>query len=83
MTYTPAERASHAKRLREDDAFVSFVQEVRSEQVATFLNPATSTEDREAAHQIVRAINRIEQRMAKAESDWMIQQKKDQHRGSD
>lgn len=77
------ERAAQAKRLREDEAFVSFVQEVRDAQASVFLDPASSSEAREAAHQMVRAIHQIELRLAKAENDLRFEQKKDQHRGSD
>lgn len=83
MTPTKAERAAHAKRLREDEAFQSFMQEVRDAQTATFLNPASSQEDRETAHQMIRAIHLINQRIGKAEADWKIEQKKDQHRAND
>ena len=76
-------RALQAKRLREDEAFVSFVAEIRDDQASIFLNPASSTEDRETAHQIIRAIHQIEQRLKSAETDLRIEQKKVQHRGND
>ncbi|MFN7002177.1 MAG: hypothetical protein ACK4NW_01960 [Roseinatronobacter sp.] len=77
------QRALQAKRLREDEAFVSFVAEVRDAQTAIFLNPASSDEDRASAHHIVRAIHQIEQKLKSAETDLLIEQKKGQHRGSD
>lgn len=83
MKPTIEQRASQASRLRDDEAFVSFVQEVKDAQAAVFLNPASSAEDREAAHQMIRAIHAIEERLAKAENDWKIQQRKGQHRGND
>lgn len=76
-------RASDAKRLREDEAFVSFVQEVKDAQIATFLNPASSPEDREKAHHQVQAINQIELRLKSAEDALRFEQKKDQHRAND
>lgn len=76
-------RASDAKRLREDEAFATFMQEVRNEQIAVFLNPAASTEDREAAHQMVQAIHQIELRLKSAEDALRFEQQKDQHRASD
>lgn len=76
-------RALQAKRLREDEAFVSFVAEVRDAQVGVFLNPASSVEDREEAHQMIRAIHLIQQQLAAAEAALRIEQRKGQHRGSD
>lgn len=76
-------RASDAKRLREDEAFATFVQEVRNEQIAVFLNPATSSEDREKAHQMVQAIHQIELRLKSAEDALRFEQQKDQHRAND
>lgn len=76
-------RALQAKRLRGDEAFVSFVAEVRDDQAAIFLNPGSSSEDREKAHQMIRAIHQIEQKLKAAEANLLIEQKKGQHRGSD
>lgn len=76
-------RALQAKRLRDDEAFVSFVAEVRDAQAAIFLNPASSDEDRASAHHIVRAIHQIEQRLKAAETALQIVQRKGQHRASD
>lgn len=76
-------RALQAKRLQEDEAFVSFVAEVRDAQAAIFLNPVSSDEDRASAHHIVRAIHQIEQRLKSAATALKFEQKKGQHRGSD
>lgn len=83
MNPETVKRASDAKRLREDEAFISFVQEVRDAQIVVFLNPASSSEDREVAHQMVQAINQIELRLKSAEDALRFEQQKDQHRADD
>ena len=53
------EKAAWGKRLRADDAFQMLIAEVRDTAVQRFLNSATS-EDRENAHSLVRALNEID-----------------------
>lgn len=77
-------RALQAKRLRDDEAFQSFVAQVRDRQVAVFLNAASSPEDRETAHALIRGLSAIEGELRSAETAFAIEQKtKGQHRGSD
>lgn len=80
---TIRERAAQARRLREDEALQGFIAEVRNAQASVFLNPASSQEDREEAHGMIRAISKIEGVLKTAEADWAFEQKKGQHRGSD
>lgn len=83
MKPTTHEKASWAKRLRDDHAFQWFMQEIKDEQAATFLNPASSQENRDAAHEIIRALHQIEQRLDNAEGSLKFEQKRDQHRAHD
>ena len=54
-------QADEAKRLKNDTAFMQFVQDVRDVQVSIFSNSAASeVEQREEAHAILRALNQIE-----------------------
>ena len=79
-----SERASRAKRLRDDKAFQEFMEDVRSQQVAVFLKIAASPEAREEAHAIVRALSTIEGTLDAAVSAETYEQKrKGQHRGND
>ena len=53
-------QADDAKRLKNDTAFQTFVDDVREEQMRIFANSAASdTERREEAHAILRALNKI------------------------
>lgn len=53
--------AEEAKRLKNDTAFMQFMQDVRDVQMSVFANSAASeVEQREEAHAIVRALNQIE-----------------------
>lgn len=54
-------QADEAKRLKNDTAFMQFVQDVRDVQISIFSNSAASeVEQREEAHAILRALNQIE-----------------------
>lgn len=54
-------QAEEAKRLKNDTAFLQFVQDVRDVQISIFSNSAASeVEQREEAHAILRALNQIE-----------------------
>lgn len=78
------ERASAAKRLRNDEAFQMFIAEVREAAVADFVNSGPKqTDAREEAHAILRALSEIERRLNAAEGAKSLQDKKGQHRAND
>jgi len=53
--------AEDAKRLKNDTAFTQFVEDVRNEQIRLFTtSDAQDVEQREEAHAILRALNKIE-----------------------
>ena len=53
--------ADEAKRLKNDTAFKSFMQQVRDDQLRLFTDSSASDVDvREDAHAILRAVNQIE-----------------------
>ena len=57
-------QAEEAKRLKNDTAFVQFVQDVRDVQISIFTNSAAAqVEQREEAHAIMRALNQIEMQL--------------------
>ena len=57
-------KADEARRLKADTAFMSFVQEVRDDQIKVFTTSvASDVEAREAAHGIIRALNQIEMKL--------------------
>lgn len=79
------EKASRAKRLRDDEAFADFIQEVREDAIAAFANSrANETEAREEAHALLRAINQIEGKLdAAIGAKALADKRKGQHRGND
>ena len=53
--------AEDAKRLKNDTAFTQFVEDVRNEQIRLFTtSDAQDVEQREEAHAMLRALNKIE-----------------------
>ena len=57
-------KADEARRLKSDTAFMSFVQDVRDDQIKVFTTSAASdVEAREAAHGIILALNQIEMKL--------------------
>lgn len=53
--------ADDAKRLKNDTAFMQFVEDVRNEQIRLFTTSAAQdVEQREEAHAMLRALNQIE-----------------------
>ena len=54
-------QAEDAKRLKNDTAFTQFGEDVRNEQIRLFTTSAAQdVEQREEAHAILRALNKIE-----------------------
>ena len=54
-------KAEDAKRLKNDTAFTQFIEDVRNEQIRLFTaSAAQDVEQREEAHAILRALNKIE-----------------------
>lgn len=53
--------ADDAERLKNDTAFMQFVEDVRNEQIRLFTTSAAQdVEQREEAHAMLRALNKIE-----------------------
>tara|TARA_R100001509_G_scaffold123434_1_gene77154 strand:+ start:693 stop:929 length:237 start_codon:yes stop_codon:yes gene_type:complete len=61
MTVDIRIQADDAKRLKNDTAFMQFVEDVRNEQIRLFTTSAAQdVEQREEAHAMLRALNKIE-----------------------
>ena len=61
MTTDAKIKAEDAKRLKNDTAFKQFVKDVRNEQIRLFTTSAAQDiEQREEAHAILRALDKIE-----------------------
>lgn len=66
------DRATHVRRLQEDEAFNMMIEEIKEDAANVFLNPHSSKEDREEAHHLVRALAKFEDRMAQILTDEAI-----------
>ena len=61
MTIDTRIKSEDAKRLKSDTAFSDFIEDVRNEQIRLFTTSAAQdVEQREEAHAILRALNKIE-----------------------
>jgi dihydroxyacetone kinase DhaKLM complex PTS-EIIA-like component DhaM len=54
------DRASGVRRLQDDEVFNFILDEIRGEQVRVFMDTGSSQDDREAAHDLIRALQKIE-----------------------
>lgn len=78
------ERAAQAERLAADSAFQALIQDVRNDAISQFLNSEPNdAEARDDAHAMVRALEKIEGRLAAYVDAFKIEQHKDRHRGND
>ncbi len=66
------EKAAEIRRLQNDEAFQYLLKSIKEDQSSIFLNPHSSAEDREAAHNIVIALSKIEDRIAQIILDEAI-----------
>jgi len=68
--------ASGVKRLQNDDVFCYIIESIKKDQANIFLNPHSSKEDREIAHEIIRGLSKIEDQLAVILQDERIFDKK-------
>lgn len=68
--------AAGVRRLQRDEAFADLIAQIKKDQGDVFFNPHSSYEDREEAHTIIRALEKIEGRMAQILQDEAIYDKK-------
>jgi len=78
------EKATLAKRLRADEAFQLFMEEVREDAIAAFTHSAShESEKREEAHAILRGLSNLDGAIASAINAKAVNDKKGQDRGHD
>lgn len=53
-------KAGNARRLLQDDTFQEVLHSIREQQTKVFLNSESSTDDLKHAHDVIRALNYIE-----------------------
>lgn len=71
-----AEKSAKIKTLMNDDTFRDVISEVVERQVAVFMNPHSSVEERDSAHDIVRAVDEITSYMETVIADHKISKRK-------
>lgn len=64
--------AAGVRRLQNDDVFCYIIESIKEDQANIFLNPHSSKEDRETAHEIVRGLSKIEDQLATILQDEKI-----------
>lgn len=78
------ERAHRARRLRDDEVFQEFIENVRADAISQFeRSGAADTAAREEAHAILRALSKLTGKLDAAIANGNRRTKKGQHRGSD
>jgi hypothetical protein len=64
--------AAGVRRLLQDEMFQYILESIKEEQGNVFFEPLTSEEEREEAHTIIRALSKIENRIAQILQDEAI-----------
>lgn len=77
------ERAAEARALSANAALQNVIADIREDAVQVFLNTSSTVEQREAAHDRVRAVQTILDAIQARVDAEKIEQKRDQHRGND
>jgi len=54
------EKAGHARQLLQDETFQEVLNSIREQQTKVFLNSESSQDDLKHAHDVIRALNHIE-----------------------
>jgi hypothetical protein len=70
------EKSARIKTLMNDDTFKDIISEVIEKQVLVFMNAHSTTEERDDAHDIVRAIESITSYMESVIDDHKISERK-------
>ena len=70
------EKSARIRTLMKDDTFQDVVSEIIERQVSVFLDPNSSTEERDDAHDIVRAIEKVKAYMESVIADEVIHNRK-------
>lgn len=71
-----AEKSAKIKTLMNDDTFKDVISEVMERQVLVFMDAHSTTEERDGAHEIVRALDSITSYMESVIDDHKISERK-------
>lgn len=75
------ELANSAQYLRDNETFKDVVAKIKERQVGRFLDAESSSETREKAHVIIRALAEIELEIDARMADAEFEKHKERHRG--
>lgn len=75
--------AEAARRFKGDETYKSLIQSIKDAQVSVFLSPSSTQEARDGAHEIIRALGKLDNEIDARIADSSMQKKKDQHRAND
>jgi len=70
------DKAAKIRRLQDDPTFKEVMEAVKMLQVSIFMNPDSTVEDRDEAHDIIRALSKIEDYINTVFADEAIFDKK-------
>jgi len=70
------EKSAKLRTLQADDTFKSVIKEVQEQQVAVFVNADSTEDQRREAHDIIRALRRIEDYFDSIYSDEAMHNRK-------
>lgn len=76
-------RAAEARSLLDNAVFTAILSEIQEDAVSAFLRPTATPAELEAAHEDVRLIEKITNRLQSRLDAEKFADKKDQHRGND
>jgi hypothetical protein len=65
-------KAHRYANLGNDPVFRELLRDVRGEQASTFLRPSSSSDEREDAHAVVRALAQLERRIQSAKNTLTV-----------
>ena len=79
------DKAARIRTLSNDDTYQEVIKEIRNAQVNVFLNSQSQLEAINDAHDIIRALDKIEDyfNTVFADERYSIRKKEEQHRGND
>ena len=68
--------AAGVRHLQRDETFCYIIESIKKDKANIFLNPNSSTDEREKAHNVVCALSEVDNRMATILADEAVYDKK-------
>lgn len=74
----PHDKAAAARMFRDDPTYKELKQEIIDAQVSVFKNPDSTPEDRETAHEIIRALGKLDNAIDARLAESAIRKRKEE-----